>query len=64
MRITKFVTVFVTQGHYGTGWDDECSTTDRKEARQTLKEYQENSRWPSRNIRRRVLRTDYEAGNF
>lgn len=64
MKPTKYVNVFVIQGYYGCGWEDECCSTDRKESREDLKAYRENSRYPSRRITRRVLRTDYEAGNF
>lgn len=63
-RVTKWVLVFVVQGYYGRGWEDECSSLDRKEARADLKAYRENSQYPSRMIRRRVLRSAYESGNF
>ena len=61
---TKFVNVNVVQGNYGQGWEDECCSIDRKEAREDLKSYRENSPYPSRLIRRRVRREDYETGNF
>lgn len=61
---SKFVVVNVVQGHYGQGWEDECCSTDRKEARADLKSYRENSQYPCRMIRRRVTREKYETGNF
>lgn len=33
---------FIIQGKYGFGWEDLCEEEDRKEARQRLKEYNEN----------------------
>lgn len=42
------------QGDYGHGWEDECSEDDRAEARQRLREYRENSPYPSRLVKRRV----------
>jgi hypothetical protein len=64
MKLTKYVTVFVVQGNYGCGWEDECCSTDRREAREDLKSYRVNSPYGSRMITRRVLREKYETGNF
>lgn len=64
MRISKTVLVHVVQSHTAEGWEDECCSTDRKEAREDLKAYRENSSFPSRMIRRRVPRENYETGNF
>lgn len=61
---SKFVPVFIIQGNYGCGWEDECCDTDRKLARQTLREYRENSQYPSRMVLRRVPREKYESGDF
>ena len=64
---TKFVIVHVVQGNYGYGhgWEDLCCSTDRKEAREDYRAYRENETGtPHRLIRRRVLRKDYETGNF
>lgn len=63
-KLTKWVKVFIIQGNYGQGWEDECAETDRIEARNRLREYRENSPYPSRRISRRVLRSDFESGNF
>lgn len=63
MKLTKYVKVFVVQGNYGY-WEDECCSTDRKEAREDLKSYRTNSQYPSRMITRRVLREKYETGEF
>lgn len=64
MKLTKYVKVFVVQGDYGDGWTDECCSTERKEAREDIKAYRENSPYPSRLITRRVLREKYELGEF
>lgn len=64
MKTSKYVAVIVTQGNYGYGWEDECSTLDPQEAREDLRAYRVNSPYPSRNIRRRVLREKYEKGEF
>ena len=66
MKLTKFVKVFVVQGNYGygDGWEDECCSVDRKEAREDLKSYRVNSPYPSRMIARRVTRENYDAGTF
>lgn len=61
---TKFVNVFVIQGNYTGKWEDECTSTDRAEARADLKSYRQNSPYPSRMISRRVPRDKYESGNF
>ncbi len=62
--ISKYVTVIVTQGNYGQEWEDEAWTLDTKEAKATLRDYLGNSQHASRNIRRRVLREDYDKGAF
>lgn len=66
MKLTKYVKVFVVQGNYGagTGWEDECCSTNRKEAREDLKSYRQNSPYASRMITRRVLREKFELGEF
>lgn len=64
MRITKNLNVFITQGNYGQGWEDEGATLDRKQAREELKLYQQNSQYPARIIKRRVPRDKYEKGEF
>lgn len=52
-RINKFLYGFKIQGNYGQGWEDECFEETRKEARQRLREYQENSPYPSRMVQAR-----------
>lgn len=64
VKPSKYVTVTVTQGDYGQGWEDEACALDRKEAKATLRDYRWNSPYPSRNIRRRVLREDYDKSTF
>lgn len=64
MKTTKNVNVFVVQGNYGQGWEDECCSEIRKEAREDLKAYRQNSGYPSRMITRRVPREKFEKGEF
>ena len=65
-KLTKWVKVYIIQGFYGngTGWEDEAADTSYLKAKQNLKEYQNNSTYPSRLITRRVLRSEYISGNF
>jgi hypothetical protein len=66
MKPTKYVTIHVVQGRYPGphGWEDECCSTDWREALADWRSYRENSPYPSRLIRRRVLREKYEKGEF
>ena len=63
---SKNINVFIIQGFYGTGigWEYESSSVDYKKARRELKDYQNNSKYPSRLITRRVSRENYILGNF
>jgi hypothetical protein len=52
----KYNYVFVIQGYYCHGWEDETEEDTRKEARQQLRDYRENMpEYPHRMIQRRVL---------
>jgi hypothetical protein len=55
-RNVKANTEYILQGNYGygQGWEDLCAEDTRKEARQRLKEYQENEGGNYRIICRRV----------
>ena len=54
-RISKTKMVFVIQGNYGQGWEDVTEEEIFLEARQRLKEYNENEpQYPHRRIRRRI----------
>jgi hypothetical protein len=64
MKLTKYVTVYILQGNYGEGWTDLTGGADRKEVRADRKDYDANEPYPHRIIRRRILRTEFEAGNF
>jgi hypothetical protein len=55
-RITLTETMYVIQGNYSGVWEDETQSTDYKEAKEDLKSYRQNSQYPSRLIRRRVLK--------
>jgi hypothetical protein len=56
MRTRKYDYVWVIQGHYGQGWEDESVEFTRADARAQLNLYYENSDYPARMIQRRVLR--------
>ncbi len=45
--------VFVIQGNYGQGWEDENEETTREDARRSLREYRENGPGQYRRITRR-----------
>ena len=51
---TKTRLDLVVQGNYGQGWEDLTSEDKYSEARQRLREYNENENYPHRLIRRRV----------
>jgi len=53
MRKNRFLYLWVIQGNYGQGWEDECVEDSLTEARARLREYCENSPYPSRMIQRR-----------
>lgn len=59
---TKFEYVWVIQGHYGQGWEDECVEMTARDAHAQLRCYHENSDYPTRAIQRRVLREVPVAG--
>lgn len=63
-NMTKYVFVNVVQGNYGYGWEDLTTHDTRLEAKKEMKVYDENERYAHRVITRRVLRTDYEKGNY
>jgi len=60
-RVNKFIYGFKIQGHYGQGWEDECFEDNRKEARQRLREYRENSAYPSRMVKAREPNPQHSA---
>jgi hypothetical protein len=63
-NMTKYVFVNVVQGNYGYGWEDLTTHDTRLEAKKEMKVYDENERYAHRVITRKVLRTDYEKGNY
>jgi hypothetical protein len=57
MRARKYDYLFIVQGHYGHGWEDETAEETRAEGRARLREYRANcSEYPHRLIQRRELR--------
>jgi hypothetical protein len=63
-RITKYVAVYVVQGNYGQGFEDLTAHDNRKDAIAEMRVYDDNESYPHRVIERRVLRSDYEKGNY
>jgi hypothetical protein len=63
-RVTKYVRVYIVQGNYGQGWEDLTAHDNRKDARAEMRVYDDNERYAHRVIERRVLRSDYEKGNY
>lgn len=63
MRRNKYEYLFVIQGNYGYGWDDEYFTNTFSEAKRTIKEYRENLCCPFRIIRRRCANPAYSANS-
>lgn len=62
----KTVDVYVIESLYpgGYGWEYDTCETDRKEAKQRLKEYRENSPYPVRMRKRRIPKAKFESGDF
>jgi hypothetical protein len=63
-RITKYVTLYFVQGNYGQGFEDLTAHDNRKDAISEMRVYDDNESYPHRVIERRVLRSDYEKGNY
>jgi len=63
-RMTKYVQLYFVQGNYGQGWEDLTAHDNRKDAIAEMRVYDDNESYPHRVIQRRVLRTDYEKGNY
>lgn len=51
----KYIYGYEIQGNYGQGWEGESFETALSEAKQRLKEYRENSPYPSRLVCKRYL---------
>jgi len=51
----KTVDEYQVHGNYGQGWEEVCSETTRKDARQRLREYRENEpQYPHKLIVKRI----------
>lgn len=50
----KTVDEYEVQGNYGQGWETVTTESTRTEARQRLREYNENEAYPHRLIKKRV----------
>ena len=60
MRVNKWHYVWKIQGNYGQGWEDECVEESFREARARLREYRENSPYPSRLVQGREMNPAYQ----
>ena len=57
----KYITVYVIQQHYGSGWEDVTQEELYNEARDRRKEYRTNTTHPTRLIRRKELNPLYQS---
>tara|TARA_R100000808_G_C2027943_1_gene73118 strand:+ start:249 stop:446 length:198 start_codon:yes stop_codon:yes gene_type:complete len=62
MEANKYTYLWIVQGNYGYGWEDEAASETRKEARDDLKAYRENGPGSYRMIQRRELNTLLQEG--
>lgn len=60
-RHQKYITVYVIQQHYGSGWEDVTQEETVTEAIQRRKEYRENTNYPTRLIRRKEPNALYQG---
>lgn len=60
-KINKWIKEYIIQGYYGHGWEDDTAESSIKEARARLKEYRQNSNYPSRPITRRVINPEWKG---
>jgi hypothetical protein len=61
-RIPKTVQEIAIQGYYSYGWEDIFYASNEKEARQILKDYNENEpNYAHRIVRRRIPNPEYKA---
>ncbi len=59
MKTNKYIYLWIVQGNYGYGWEDESASESRKEARDNLKSYLKEGPGSYRMIQRRELNPDY-----
>ena len=52
------------QGHYGHGWETECTEDTWKEAKERLKEYRANSQYAVRCVKKRIRLTEVQPGIY
>lgn len=45
--------LYITQGNYGSGWEDVDTNEDKQEAKRSLREYDDNELYPHRLVVRR-----------
>lgn len=60
-KVNKWLYLYIIQGHYGDyGWEDVNTEETLKDARRSLREYNENEpQYPHRRIRRRELNLEW-----
>ena len=59
MTANKYLYLYVVQGNYGCGWEDEAASESRKEARINLRAYWDNCSGAYRLIKRREPNPNY-----
>jgi len=57
--MNKYTYLWIVQGNYSHGWEDEAASESQKEARAALKAYRENGPGAYRLIQRRELNPGY-----
>jgi hypothetical protein len=60
-RVNKYLYLYVVQGNYGYGWDDEAASEVHREALADLRAYRANGPGRYRLIQRREPNPDYKA---
>ena len=59
-RYHKYITVYVIQQNFGDGWEDVTEEETRAAGIQARKDYRENTKYPTRLIRRKDLNPLYQ----
>jgi hypothetical protein len=62
-RVNKYIYLYIVQGNYGYGWDDEAASENEREAINDLRAYRRNGPGSYRMIRRREPNPEYKGDN-
>lgn len=60
-RVNKYEYVWKIWTNYGHGWQDECWEDSHQAAKQTVREYRENTNCAIRVTKARVLNPEWES---